>query len=154
MAAAAGSAGGARPPEVDAGLDGVAVDGGQLVVAERGPAIAPSESSSWATLDAPMSTEVTRASRRHQASAIWASDWPRPAAMSLSAAHAGEVLIRQEVLRERGVAGGTRAGGHPAEVLGREHALGERREGDAAGAHVGEDVEQARRPRRHPRSSG
>ena len=35
-------------------------------------------SSSWATLLAPISTDVTRASRSAQASAICASDWPRP----------------------------------------------------------------------------
>ena len=42
-------------------------------------------SSSCATLDAPMSAEVTRASRSVQASAIWASVWPRRAAISFSA---------------------------------------------------------------------
>ena len=41
--------------------------------------------SSCATLLAPTSVEVTRASRSVQASAIWASDWRRPAAISFSA---------------------------------------------------------------------
>ena len=42
-------------------------------------------SSSWATLLAPMSTEVTRWSRSAQDSASWARDWPREAAISASA---------------------------------------------------------------------
>ena len=41
--------------------------------------------SSCATLLAPTSVEVTRASRSVQASAIWASDWPRPTAIPSSA---------------------------------------------------------------------
>ncbi len=42
-------------------------------------------SSSWATEDAPTRAEVTRSSRSTQEIASWASDWPRPAAISLSA---------------------------------------------------------------------
>jgi hypothetical protein len=34
---------------------------------------------------APMSVDVTRGSRSVQASASWASDWPRPRAISFSA---------------------------------------------------------------------
>jgi hypothetical protein len=41
--------------------------------------------SSCSTLDAPISAEVTRASRSVHASASCASDWPRPAAISFSA---------------------------------------------------------------------
>ena len=41
-------------------------------------------SSSCLTLLAPISTEVTRSSRSTQASASWASDWPRAWAISLS----------------------------------------------------------------------
>jgi hypothetical protein len=46
---------------------------------------APRLSSSWATLLAPMSTEVTRSSRSAQASASWARLCPRERATSSSA---------------------------------------------------------------------
>src|SRR5207245_796217 len=46
---------------------------------------APTFCSSWATLLAPTSVDVTRGSRSVQASAIWASVWPRRRAIWLSA---------------------------------------------------------------------
>ena len=73
-------------PEVDAGLGGVAVDLGQLVVGEVEVVEAATLSSSWATLEAPSRAEVTRGSRRAQATASWARLWSRRrAATSLEA---------------------------------------------------------------------
>ena len=68
---------GGRRPQVDAGVDGVLLDRGQLVVGDSRWSSTARLSSSWATLLAPISTEVTRWSRSTQASASWASDWPR-----------------------------------------------------------------------------
>ena len=44
-------------------------------------------------LEAPISADVTRGSRRAQASAIWARLWPRPAAISFSDRTLAERLV-------------------------------------------------------------
>ena len=105
--------------------------------------------SSCSTLLAPMSADVIRGSRSVHASASWASDWPRRAAISFSArirASASSVSRSGEselVLRR------ARALGDAVQVLVGQHPLRERREDDAADAELAEGVEQAR-----PRSSG
>ena len=49
-----------------------------------GPPTASRLVSSCSTDDAPITAEVTRGSRSTHCSAIWASFWPRPSAISLS----------------------------------------------------------------------
>ena len=72
-------------PDVDAGLDRVLVDRGDLLGANAVLPAAARFSSSWATLLAPTRAEVTRGSRRVQEIAICASDCPRSAAIAFSA---------------------------------------------------------------------
>ncbi len=104
--------------------------------------IAATESSSWATLDAPMSADVTRGSRSAHARAIWASVCPRRRGDLVQRADPCEHVVGEELGRERGRATGPRALGNPVQVLVREHSLGERREDDAADAQLAECVEQ------------
>ena len=72
-------------PDVQRAVDGVAVDLLELVGVEVEASSAATFCSSWATLLAPSSAEVTRGSRRAQAIAICASVWPRRRAISFSA---------------------------------------------------------------------
>ena len=87
----------------------------------------PALSSSCATLEAPISVEVRRGSRSVQASAICASDWPRPAQL-VQVADLRERLVGQQIGRERAVLGRAGALRDAVEVLVGEHSLRERRE--------------------------
>ena len=98
--------------------------------------------SSWATLLAPISAEVTRGSRSVQAIASWASVCPRPCAISFSARTRARVSSVEQVGRQRLGAARARAVRDRRQVAVGQHALGERREGDAADAALLEDVEQ------------
>ena len=72
-------------PQVDARLDGVPIDLGELVVAEVEPAYGGHVVPNCCTVLAPIRVEVTRGSRSTQASANWARVCPRDSAMALSA---------------------------------------------------------------------
>jgi hypothetical protein len=67
--------------------------------------------SNWATLLAPMITLVIRGSRSAQDRASWASVWPRPAAIPLSArtvvmvASSRSLSLRKTLVRTRESAG-------------------------------------------------
>ena len=99
--------------------------------------------SSWATLLAPISTEVTRGSRKAQAMAICARDWPRPWAMSLRARMRARLSSLSMSRRERAVRRGPGAGGDTVEVSVGEETLRQDGEGDAPDAFGVEDVEEA-----------
>ena len=98
-------------------------------------------SSSWRTLDAPISAEVTRSSRSTHASAICASVCPRPAAMSFSARILAERRVREELRRERARPARPRALRNAVEVLVGEHPLRKGRERDAADAELADGIE-------------
>ena len=65
-------------PEVDAAVRRVAVDLGELLLGEVEPVERRQVRLELLDAVAPISVEVTRGSRRVQASAICARDWPRP----------------------------------------------------------------------------
>ena len=118
------------------------VDLGQLGLGQLGVRSAATLSSSWATLLAPMTSEVIRGSRSAQTSASWASDWPRRAATSLSARTRASRSLGQHVRGHRAAGGDPRVGRDAVEVAVGEQALGQRRERDAAGADLLQRVEQ------------
>ena len=125
------------------GVDGVAVDLGQLVRRRsRAASSAATFCSSCSTLEAPISAEVTRGSRSVHAIAICASDWPRRRAISASArTRARFSSVRKSRVRKR-PSRGARVLGHAVEVLLGQHPLAERREDDRADPLVAEHVEQ------------
>ena len=100
--------------------------------------------SSWSTLLAPTSADVTRSSRSTQAIASCARDWPRLVAMSCSA----RTRARFSSLRYSGRSEPLRAPrgalGYAVEVAVRQEPLGKRREHDGADPRLVQDVEQAR----------
>ena len=86
---------------------------------------------------------VTRGSRSVHATAICASDCPRPAGDGRQPADAIEVLIGQHAREERLVLGGTRPGGDAVQVPVGQQSLRERAEGDGARACLLQGIEQA-----------
>ena len=93
---------------------------------------------------APMRTEVMRLSRRIQARAISARDWPRAAATALRARSlACNCGVTSLCLEKAGGLGGAGIGGDVVEVFVGEQALGQGAEGDAADAEAAEGVEEA-----------
>ena len=105
--------------------------------------IAPTLSSSCSTLEAPTSVEVTRGSRSVQASAICASVWPRPAAISFSA----RIFASDSSVRRSGDrASSGRSARAPSGIPSRYRSVsipcasGEKR--DAADAELAERVEE------------
>ena len=101
-------------------------------------------SSTCCTLLAPMSVEVTRASRRTQASASCARLCPRSAAISFRARILSQVRPRCESGSRDLSCARPRAGGNAVEVPVGQQPLGQRREGDAADALPLEHVQQLR----------
>ena len=98
--------------------------------------------SSWATLLAPMSAEVTRLSRSTQVSASWARLWPRPAAIASRALARLEVgLMRSGVRKRPTAARGVRrylAG----QVAVGQQPLGQRAEDDHPDPQVADGVQE------------
>ncbi len=107
------------------------------------PATACRFSSSCATLLAPISADVTRGSRSTQDSASCARVWPAGLRDLVERAQVTDRVLGQQVRRERLGLAGARPVGDAVQVAAGQHALGERRERDAAEAIPVERVEQA-----------
>ena len=99
-------------------------------------------SSSWATLLAPMTSEVTRGSRRAQASASWETFWPRPAAIFARARtwpRFSSLNMSRDKLESLRC---PRPRRDPVEVALGQQPLSERGEADAPDALLAQDIEE------------
>jgi hypothetical protein len=100
------------------------------------------ESSICATVRAPIRAEVTRGSRSTQAMAILGERLAALRRDIVQPADRCEVLRCEQALFQRTATRGARVGRHAVQILFRQHALGQRRKGDAACAKLIERFEQ------------
>jgi hypothetical protein len=129
-------------PEVDAGVDGVLVDLAQLVVGEvqaleRAERVVELGDARGADQRRGHARVAQDPGDRHLRERLAA-----PLGDLVERAHVLEALLGEHVLAEEDALGGARVLRHPVEVARGEHALGERRERDAADALVLEHAEQ------------